>query len=111
MLASGPPNSVSRPGATYHRGETGATDRSNAFAPFAAGGLVFVDLRDRWGITQVTFHPESEEVFAAAEELRPEWSISIEGEVVARPEGNENPELPTGQIEVSATSLEVLNES
>jgi aspartyl-tRNA synthetase len=75
------------------------------------GGLIFIDLRDRWGITQVTFHPEKEEVFAAAEELRPEWSISIEGEVVERPEGNENPELPTGEIEVSATSLVVLNES
>ncbi len=75
------------------------------------GGLIFIDLRDRWGITQVTFHPEKEEVFAAAEELRPEWSVSIEGEVVERPEGNENPELPTGEIEVSATSLVVLNES
>jgi aspartyl-tRNA synthetase len=75
------------------------------------GGLIFIDLRDRWGITQVTFHPEAEEVFVAAEELRPEWSISIEGEVVERPEGNENPELPSGEIEVSATSLEVLNES
>ena len=75
------------------------------------GGLIFIDLRDRWGITQVTFHPEAEEVFAAAEELRPEWSISIEGEVVERPEGNENPELPTGEIEVSAMSLVVLNES
>jgi aspartyl-tRNA synthetase len=75
------------------------------------GGLIFIDLRDRWGITQVTFHPEAEEVFAAAEELRPEWSISIQGEVVKRPEGNENPELPTGEIEVSATALEVLNES
>ncbi len=75
------------------------------------GGLIFIDLRDRWGITQVTFHPEAAEVFAAAEELRPEWSISIEGEVVERPEGNENPELPTGEIEVSATALEVLNAS
>jgi aspartyl-tRNA synthetase len=75
------------------------------------GGLIFIDLRDRWGITQVTFHPESEEVFAAAEELRPEWNISIEGEVVERPEGNENPELPTGEIEVSADSLTVLNQS
>ena len=75
------------------------------------GGLVFIDLRDRWGITQVTFHPEMSGVFAEAEKLRPEWSISIEGEVVERPEGNENPELPTGEIEVSATSLTVLNES
>ncbi len=75
------------------------------------GGLIFIDLRDRWGITQVTFHPEAEEMFAAAEDLRPEWSISIEGEVVERPEGNENPELPTGEIEVSATALKILNAS
>ena len=75
------------------------------------GGLIFVDLRDRWGITQVTFHPEAAGVFAAAEELRPEWSISVEGEVVKRPEGNENPELPTGEIEVSVTALTVLNAS
>ncbi len=75
------------------------------------GGLIFVDLRDRWGVTQVTFNPAREEVFAAAEQLRPEWSFSVEGEVVRRPEGNENPDLPTGQIEVEATDLKVLNAS
>jgi aspartyl-tRNA synthetase len=75
------------------------------------GGLIFIDLRDRWGITQITFHPEREEVFASAEQLRPEWSISVEGEVVRRPEGNENPELPTGAIEVQATGLTILNPS
>ena len=75
------------------------------------GGLIFIDLRDRWGIAQVTFHPEQTEVFSAAEQLRPEWSISIEGEVVRRPEGNENPDLPTGAIEVEATDLSVLNPS
>ncbi len=75
------------------------------------GGLIFIDLRDRWGITQVTFDPARTAVFAAAERLRPEWSISIEGEVVRRPEGNENPDLPTGEIEVEATDLSVLNES
>ena len=75
------------------------------------GGLIFIDLRDRWGITQVTFDPERSEVFATAETLRPEWSISIEGEVTARPPGNENPELPTGDVEVQATNLTVLNAS
>jgi aspartyl-tRNA synthetase len=75
------------------------------------GGLIFIDLRDRWGITQVTFHPKREEVFSTAEKLRPEWSISIEGNVTARPPGNENPELPTGEIEVQATGLRVLNPS
>jgi aspartyl-tRNA synthetase len=75
------------------------------------GGLIFIDLRDRWGITQVTFHPDRAETFAKAEQLRPEWSISVEGEVVRRPEGNENPDLPTGAIEVEATGLEILNPS
>ncbi len=75
------------------------------------GGLIFIDLRDRWGITQVTFDPALAEVFSAAEALRPEWSISVEGEVVRRPEGNENPELPTGEIEVEAAALRVLNPS
>ena len=75
------------------------------------GGLIFIDLRDRWGITQITFHPEREEVFSRAERLRPEWAISVEGEVVRRPEGNENPDLPTGAIEVEATGLEILNAS
>jgi aspartyl-tRNA synthetase len=75
------------------------------------GGLIFIDLRDRWGITQVTFHPERDGIFTLAEQLRPEWSISVEGEVVRRPEGNENPDLPTGMIEVEATGLEILNSS
>lgn len=75
------------------------------------GGLIFIDLRDRWGITQVTFDPEHEEVFSTAESLRPEWSISIEGEVTRRPEGNENRDLPTGEIEVQATKLRVLSTS
>jgi aspartyl-tRNA synthetase len=75
------------------------------------GGLIFIDLRDRWGITQITFDPERREVFAASEQLRPEWSVSVEGEVVARPEGNENPELPTGEIEIEATGLTVLGAS
>jgi aspartyl-tRNA synthetase len=75
------------------------------------GGLIFIDLRDRWGITQITFHPERAGIFSAAEQLRPEWSISVEGEVVRRPEGNENPDLPTGAIEVEATGLTILNPS
>ncbi|MGH3148907.1 MAG: aspartate--tRNA ligase [Rubrobacter sp.] len=75
------------------------------------GGLIFIDLRDRWGIAQVTFHPERAGVFATAEQLRPEWSITVEGEVVQRPEGNENPDLPTGAVEVEATELQVQNPS
>src|ERR687886_2003175 len=73
------------------------------------GGLIFIDLRDRWGTTQITFDPERREVFSAAEKLRPEWSVSVAGEVVRRPEGNENPEMPTGEIEVEGEDLTVLN--
>jgi len=73
------------------------------------GGLIFIDLRDRWGVTQVTFDPENAEVFAAAESLRPEWTVAVEGEVSRRPEGNENPDLATGEIEVQASSLRVLS--
>ncbi len=75
------------------------------------GGLIFIDLRDRWGITQVTFGPERREIFSAAEKLRPEWSVSIEGDVVRRPGGNENRHLPTGEIEVQANDLRVLSTS
>ncbi len=75
------------------------------------GGLIFIDLRDRWGVTQVTFDPEQQETFAAAEQLRPEWSISVSGEVTRRPEGNENPDLTTGDIEVQVDDLQVLSTS
>ena len=75
------------------------------------GGLIFIDLRDRWGVTQVTFDPEQQETFAAAEQLRPEWSISVSGEVTRRPEGNENPDLQTGDIEVQVADLQVLSTS
>ncbi len=75
------------------------------------GDLIFIDLRDRWGVTQATFDPDLEEVFAAAEKLRPEWSISVEGEVIQRPEGNENPDLTTGEIEVEVKELKILNSS
>ena len=75
------------------------------------GGLIFIDLRDRWGVTQVTFDPAKEGIFARAEQLRPEWTIAIEGEVARRPEGNENPDLATGEIEVEANELQVLSAS
>jgi aspartyl-tRNA synthetase len=74
------------------------------------GGLIFVDLRDRSGIVQVVFDPEKVgEEFTVAENLRSEFVVSILGQVVARPEGMINPNLATGEIEVIAESLEVLN--
>jgi aspartyl-tRNA synthetase len=71
------------------------------------GGLVFVDLRDRTGIVQVAVRPEEAAAFAVASRLGSETVILVGGSVVARPEGQANPEMPTGEIEVHATHLEV----
>ncbi len=75
------------------------------------GGLIFVDLRDRWGITQVVFNPDvsTPETHAAAGGLRSEYVIRVTGVVNRRPEGLENPDLATGDIEVAVTDLDILN--
>ncbi|TGE34168.1 aspartate--tRNA ligase [Desulfosporosinus sp. Sb-LF] len=74
------------------------------------GGLIFVDLRDRSGIVQVVFDPEKMgDGFVLAESLRSEFVVSIQGLVIARPEGMINPNLATGEIEIVARSLEILN--
>ena len=74
------------------------------------GGLIFVDLRDRSGMVQVVFDPEKMgDGFAQAESLRSEFVVSIQGLVIARPEGMINPNLATGEIEVVANSLDILN--
>lgn len=77
------------------------------------GGLIFVDLRDRAGITQISFDPEHSEgvAFHTAETIRSEWPILVEGTVRERPEGQENPKLDTGEIEVLVSHIEVLNTS
>lgn len=76
------------------------------------GGLIFVDLRDRSGIVQVVFNPEQETAtFKLAENLRGEYVIAIKGIVSARPEGSVNTGMPTGEIEVLASALEILNEA
>ncbi|UCG39769.1 MAG: aspartate--tRNA ligase, partial [bacterium] len=76
------------------------------------GGLVFVDLRDRWGVTQVVFNPERDATsHRKADSLRSEYVIAVRGEVLARPEGMRNPDLATGEIEVIADELRVLNSS
>ncbi len=75
-------------------------------------GVIFVDLRDRWGKTQVVIGPESPaETLAAARAVRPEWVIRARGTVGARPAGTTNPKLATGEIEVVARAVEVLNEA
>lgn len=75
------------------------------------GKLIFIDLRDRWGIVQVVFTPADKRLLAVADQLRPEWVVKIEGLVKERPKGMENPELPTGHVEVEAKKLEILTES
>lgn len=75
------------------------------------GGLVFLDLRDSTGLVQVVCHPEAGAAFEAASGVRSEYVVQVQGQVVARREGTENPEMPTGSIEVTATSIVVLNES
>ncbi|RYD65675.1 MAG: aspartate--tRNA ligase [Verrucomicrobiaceae bacterium] len=71
------------------------------------GGLLFIDLRDHYGITQVVIDPSSP-AFAVAETLRSEWVVRIDGTVQARPKDTVNAELPTGEIEVAIKSIEVL---
>jgi aspartyl-tRNA synthetase len=76
------------------------------------GGLIFIDLRDRSGIVQLVFHPESApDAFAIAERLRPEHVVAVEGTIVRREEGNVNPNLVTGEIEVDVRTAETLAES
>ncbi len=75
------------------------------------GGVIFVDLRDHSGLLQVVFDPDQPGMFADAERLRSEFVIRVRGRVRARPEGTENPNLPTGAVEVYALELDVLNRS
>ncbi|MDD5155920.1 MAG: OB-fold nucleic acid binding domain-containing protein, partial [Candidatus Omnitrophica bacterium] len=76
------------------------------------GKLIFIDIRDRYGITQIVFIPrESADAYAKAQELRNEFVIRVTGLVNKRPENTINPRLPTGQIEILAKGLEILNPS
>ncbi|MBV9321277.1 MAG: Asp-tRNA(Asn)/Glu-tRNA(Gln) amidotransferase GatCAB subunit C, partial [Mycobacterium sp.] len=73
------------------------------------GGVIFIDLRDASGVSQVVFR--APDVLAQAHRLRAEFCVAVEGVVEIRPEGNANPEIATGDIEVNASSLTVLGES
>ena len=76
------------------------------------GGIIFVDLRDRSGVVQVVFNPDvSPRAYKIAEQLRPEWVVQVKGVVQQRPAGSENPLMGTGDVEVAAESVEVLNSS
>lgn len=75
------------------------------------GGLIFIDLRDRYGFTQIVFEPENKEQFALAEKVRPEWVLKISGAVRPRAEGAARDTHPTGAIEVLVSDCSVLNEA
>ncbi|CAN5580719.1 aspartate--tRNA ligase [soil metagenome] len=76
------------------------------------GGLIFIDLRDRYGLTQIVFNPEnSPEPHAIASDVRNEFVLAVKGIVRHRPEGTENPKLATGEIEIEVTGIQVLNPS
>ena len=76
------------------------------------GGVIFIDLRDRWGITQIVFNPKiNPEVHSDAHQLRSEWVLAVKGRVEARPGDMANPKLKTGEIEVLVSELEILGTS
>jgi len=75
------------------------------------GGVIFIDLRDREGLVQVVYDPDLPEVFSIAERVRNEYVLEVRGRVRRRPPGTENADLPTGEIEILGTELEVLNRS
>jgi aspartyl-tRNA synthetase len=75
------------------------------------GGLIFIDLRDRSGLVQVRVDPQAGEAYHTADEARAEYVLQISGTVHARPDGLANPNLPTGEIEVEAEQIKILNTS
>jgi len=76
------------------------------------GGIAFIDLRDRWGITQIKFNPtDNQQLSVYITELRSEWVIKVSGKVVSRPVEMKNLKLKTGEIEIEAIELEILNKS
>ncbi len=75
------------------------------------GGVIFIDLRDREGLAQIVIDPDTKDAFAIAETVRNEFVLKVVCKVRARPEGTVNPNLPTGEVEMLATEIEVLNPS
>jgi aspartyl-tRNA synthetase len=76
------------------------------------GGIIFIDLRDRYGLTQLTFDPDkNKQAWQEADKLRHEWVIRIKGEVTARPENMVNKKIATGEIEIECSEINILSES
>ena len=75
------------------------------------GGLIFIDLRDRYGITQIVFEPDNKKLFSEADKLRREYCVNISGTVRKRPKGMENKHLKTGEIEIIIDKLDLINSS
>ncbi len=104
---------------THHCGELSSTQVGSTvtLAGWVAsrrdhGGVIFIDLRDRYGITQIVFDSEENlSLHQTADRLRNEYVIAVLGRVTVRPEGSENPNLPTGSIEIRVDALELFNEA
>lgn len=75
------------------------------------GGIIFIDLRDRYGLTQIKFDPSKKDIWENADKLRNEWVIKATGLVVGRPENTANEKIGTGEIEIEVEELEILNKS
>jgi aspartyl-tRNA synthetase len=75
------------------------------------GGVIFIDLRDREGIAQIVFQPENKDIFGQAEKIRSEFVLGVSGLIRQRPQGTENPNMPTGQVELVVSELEVINKA
>jgi aspartyl-tRNA synthetase len=76
------------------------------------GGIIFIDLRDRYGVTQITFDPElNKTAWQEADKLRSEWVVSVSGKVIPRPDNMVNTKIKTGEIEIEATEVEILSQS
>lgn len=76
------------------------------------GGIIFIDLRDRYGLTQITFDPEAnKDAWQKADKLRSEWVVRVKGKVVKRPKEMINSKMVTGEIEIEISEIEILNES
>src|SRR5436853_3064267 len=103
---------------THYCGELDAAlvDRSVTLCGWAHrrrdhGGVIFIDLRDREGLAQVVCHPDRKDAFAVGERIRNEYVLRVTGKVRRRPEGPVSPELRSGEVEVLADEVEVLNPS